>query len=126
MSDPGLVPALESASDDLDRDQPSQKTNHESDVREIDRLTTRVVEALRTKDIAALKRIGDKDFDAETDVRRWHNKLGEGLSKPINHDFIGKGVVARYYLLESPHRLSVCYNRIDGEWKLRSAAVEGW
>ena len=127
MSDPESVPAPESASkSDLVRDQPSQKTNHESDVREIDRLTARVVEALRAKDVVALKSIGDDDFDAETDVRRWHNKLGEGLSKPINHDFIGKGVVALYYLLDSPHGLSVCYNHIDGEWKLRSVAVMGW
>ena len=125
--EPASVPTSDSAPEsDLVRNQPSQKTDRESDVREIDRLTAHVVEALRAKDVAVLKSIGDDDFDAETDVRRWHNKLGEGLSKPINHDFIGKGVVALYYLLDSPHGLSVCYNRIDGEWKLRSVAVVGW
>ena len=125
---PTSDPAPESAPEsDLVRSQPSQKTDHESDVRGIDRLTTRVVEALRAKDVAALKRIGDDDFDAETDVRRWHNKLGEGLSKPIAHHFYGKNyVLANYFLLSSPHGLSVDYNRIDGEWKLRSVAVMGW
>ena len=122
------VPAPESPSESgLVRNRPSQKTDQDSDVRVIDQLTARVVEALRTKDVAALKRIGDEDFDAETSVRRWHNKLGEGLSKPIDHQFHGKRyVLVNYYLLQSPHGLSVDYNRIDGECKLRGVAVMGW
>lgn len=126
---PTSDPASESASEsDLVRNQPSRKTDNESNVREINQLSTRVVEALRTEDVAALKRIVGKDFDAETCVRRWHYSIvDEGKLEPLDYQFRGKRNVSALYMLSpSPHRLHVDYFRVDGEWKLIRVSVAGW
>ena len=126
----GCTPEAPESDSGRVRDQLSQQMavsdNHESEVRVINQLTARVVEALRSEDVAALKRIGDADFDAEENVRAWHKKLGEGQPESLDHEFIGKGVIAQYRILQTPHELHVCYNRLDGEWRLGSVAVVGW